>query len=116
MWRKSKYEDISGQYFSHIKIGAKKRNLKFDLKIEDIWELYLKQNKKCVLSGVEISFDKIKGKTTASLDRIDSSKGYIIDNVQWVHKDINQMKSNRSVEDFCEWCKKVVNHLDSSIS
>lgn len=111
IWKKSKYEDISGQYFSHIKIGAKKRNLEFDLKIKDIWDLYVKQNKKCALSGVDILFDKVRGKTTASLDRIDSSKGYTINNVQWVHKDINQMKSDRSIEGFRWWCQKVVNHL-----
>ena len=95
--------DISGGHFSNIKSHARWRKLEFNLKIEDIWNLYLKQNKKCALSGIEILFDNNRGKTTASLDRIDSSKGYIIDNVQWVHKDINQMKSDRKIEDFLKW-------------
>ena len=30
---------------------------------------------------------------TASLDRIDSSLGYTIGNVQWVHKHVNVMKN-----------------------
>ena len=45
---------------------------------------------------------------TASLDRIDSSKGYIEGNVQWVHKRVNLMKGNMSTENFIEWCNLVV--------
>lgn len=41
------------------------------------------------------------------LDRIDSSKGYIEGNVQWVHKDVNMMKQNYSQKYFIEMCKKI---------
>ena len=42
---------------------------------------------------IEIKFKKRHNDSkTASLDRIDSSKGYTEDNIQWVHKDVNQMK------------------------
>lgn len=44
---------------------------------------------------------------TASLDRIDSSKGYKIENIQWVHKDINQMKSALENNKFIELCELV---------
>ena len=47
---------------------------------------------------------------TASLDRIDSSKGYIQGNIQWVHKRINQMKWDSEENDFINWCKLVANH------
>ena len=50
--------------------------------------MFLKQNKKCALTGLDIWFgistkEKTHGKKeqTASLDRIDSSKGYTKDNV-----------------------------------
>ena len=42
-----------------------------------------------------------------SLDRIDSLKGYAIDNVQWVHKDINKMKNIHSQPAFINICKLV---------
>jgi hypothetical protein len=45
--------------------------------------------------------------TTASLDRIDSSKGYVIDNVQWLHRDINMMKQRFSQEYFINICKHI---------
>lgn len=47
--------------------------------------------------------------TTASLDRIDNTKGYLEDNVQFVHKDINRMKWAHSQQYFIELCSKVHN-------
>lgn len=46
----------------------------------------------------------------SDLDRIDSSKGYIIDNVQWVHKDVNLMKLSHSKNTFIQICNQVSNH------
>ena len=61
---------------------------------------------------MNIEFGKMRhNKSTASLDRIDSSKGYTIDNIQWLHKDINKMKWDFSQEKFLELCKKIVNNL-----
>jgi hypothetical protein len=80
----------------------------FSITIEEVWDLYIKQNKVCALSGLPIEFGKTnKDKYTASLDRIDSHKGYTLDNVQWVHKDINRMKNIYSQERFVEICKLV---------
>lgn len=44
---------------------------------------------------------------TASLDRIDSTKGYTLDNIQWVHKHINVMKMDLDQEYFIKLCKLV---------
>jgi hypothetical protein len=104
----SGYEDISRTYWNNVKTGARNRSIPFNLKIEQIWELYLKQNKKCSLSGLDIGFEASKS-NTASLDRIDSKKGYEIDNVQWVHKYINQMKWDMSQEHFIEMCEIISN-------
>lgn len=94
------YGEIPKSYWSSLNKNAKRRNKHFDLTIEYVYDLFLSQGKKCNLSGVEISFkDK-----TASLDRIDNEKGYIMDNVQWVHKDINRMKQKFSLDCFITWC------------
>lgn len=102
------YKGISGQKWSSLKIEAKKRNIEFNITIEYIWNLFLKQDKKCALSNLNIYiYSDNKIKNTASLDRIDSSKGYIEDNVQWVHKNINQMKWNFKQKYFIEMCLAV---------
>jgi len=108
-WSWSGYEEISKTYWENVKTGARNRRISFNLKIESVWELYLKQNKKCSLSGLDIGFEASKS-NSASLDRIDSKKGYEIDNVQWVHKYINQMKWDMSQEHFIEMCKTITNY------
>ena len=90
------------------------RGIKFDITIEDIWDLFLKQERKCAFTGQELSMGRETRKDpierTASLDRKDSSKPYTMDNVQWVHKDINMMKRSLSDERFVQLCKTVAQH------
>lgn len=91
------------------------RTLSFDVTPEYLWNLFLKQNRTCALTGVSIAFDGSgaenkhheTNKITASLDRIDSTKGYVKGNVQWVHKKINMMKGELTTDEFREWCRRV---------
>jgi hypothetical protein len=104
--------DISGSFYVNLKNNAARRGIDFNVPIEYLWDTFQKQKGRCNLSGVELCFphnQRQKRFRTASLDRIDSSKGYVIGNVQWVHKNINFMKLNLSDEDFIGWCKLVVN-------
>lgn len=103
------YEEIRGTMFTAIQKGAVKRGYKFDVTIEELWELYLKQDKKCALSGIDIEFGYSSKRGSCSLDRIDSNQGYVKDNIQWVHKDVNIMKNNYSQEYFIEICRKIAN-------
>lgn len=106
--RKGKGE-LSGTYWNAIIKGAKARNLEFTIDIEDAYNLFLKQNRKCALSGLDIKlgYKNVDGEQTGSIDRIDNSKGYINGNIQWVHKDINNMKHAHTQEYFIELCKAV---------
>ncbi len=111
--RRSAHGDIMGEYWSSLKHHAKARNVPITLTIQDFWELFLDQDKRCALTGLELCFapsTKQKSEQTASLDRIDSDKGYIPGNVQWVHKDINRMKSTLLQERFLELCNLVSNY------
>jgi hypothetical protein len=111
------YGEMSGRFFRAIEKNAQKRNLEFKLTKEFIWNLFIKQDKKCALTGLELSFSSKHHSSdgVASLDRIDSSKGYTINNVQWVHKDINKMKLTHSDQDFIKYCRLVANHAQSTV-
>lgn len=106
------YEEISGSYWSVLKSRCKLKDIELSITIEQAWEVYINQNRKCALTGLDLCFVKVYNKErqnqNASLDRIDSSKGYTIDNIQWVHKDINRMKSDFEQNLFIEYCKLVV--------
>lgn len=93
------YEDIGKTEYNAIKNSALSRNLFFDLSIKYLWELYIQQNKRCYLSGLQIGFYGCK-KRTASLDRLNSKLGYTIDNCKWVHKDVNMIKQEYDLDYF----------------
>lgn len=100
------YEEIYGSRWASWRIGAENRNLEFSITIQYGWEIFIGQNRKCALSGIDLNFGGKwnSSNTTASLDRIDSSKGYIVGNIQWVHKKLNIMKGEMSDEQFTALC------------
>jgi hypothetical protein len=98
------FQDLPFSYFAICRRGAKSRSIPFEITIQDMWNLYVKQNKRCALTNLPIGFGKNK---TASLDRIDSNLGYTINNIQWLHKHINIMKQYFDNTYFCEMCKLV---------
>ena len=102
--------NISQQYWNKLIKSANKRNIDIDLTLKEISDLFDKQNGKCSLSGINLS--TVYPNHTASLDRIDSNKCYKIDNVQWVHKDVNFMKTTLSQNRLIELCKLITENLN----
>ena len=80
--------------------NAKKRFKEFHLTLEDLKQIWEQQAGICPYTGLKLELPtNTKCKNIwyrASLDRIDSSKGYVIGNVQFVSTPINFMKSTMS--------------------
>ena len=96
--RMKEYKKNWGQSFvgklSIVKSRSKKKNLEFNLTIEYLESIYPKNNM-CPLLNIPLDWkSSYKHPSTPSLDRIDSSKGYIKGNVQWVSWRANQLMSN----------------------
>lgn len=100
---------ISGVWYGCIKRNAEKRNLKFDVSMEFLDNLLKKQDYKCAISGlpIKIHMGRKTKITTASLDRIDNTKPYTEDNVQFLHKHINYMKWTHDQKYFIKLCKTI---------
>jgi hypothetical protein len=111
--------ELSSSYFTSFKFSRKSKNIYFseEITLDYLWELFLKQDRKCAISGVDILLNprwakQNRGKQTkiiqtASIDRINNSLGYTKDNIQWVHKDINYMRGGLPLEIFIAFCKEV---------
>ena len=112
------FGDISKTYFNKLKANANSRGIEFELTIEYLWDLFLLQDSKCAISGIDIKFARYQDirryNQTASLDRIDSSIGYIKGNVQWLHKDINFMKHTLSKKELVKYCRIIIEHQDKT--
>lgn len=105
--------EIPKQYWTSIQNGASKRGLEFSATIQEMWDKFLEQGSKCAISGVPLVFAGYNShkKQTASLDRIDSRKGYALDNLQWIHKDLQWMKGTFIQKDFLAWVETIARHL-----
>jgi hypothetical protein len=104
---------ISSRYWESIKYNAERRDINFDITREDAYAQLLLQHNKCALTGLELVLYKgceARSIGTASLDRIDSTKGYVSGNIQWVHKVINKMKQDLPQDQFVVFCSYVAQH------
>lgn len=106
------YGLLSGTHYSAISSGAKRRGISFEVSAKYLWELFLKQQGLCALTDIPITLIRaIKNNNvdweviTASLDRIDSDLGYVEGNVWWVHKEINRLKNNYTMQELLFWSK-----------
>lgn len=105
--------NIPLDFYTRYRKSANKRNLVFDVTMDQLWELFIKQSGYCAVTGLPIWIGSSIIDVTASIDRVDNSLGYTIDNVQWVHKDFNsKLRKDMSMGTVTNWCKLVVEHTD----
>lgn len=96
---------ISNKVMS-AKKRARKDEMSFNISTPLMHEIWEKQQGKCAKTGVEMG--RIGDKwTSPSIDRIDSSRGYEHDNVQWVCWRYNDAKSNMNDDQFVAMCLAV---------
>jgi hypothetical protein len=90
----------------NLNVRRKERGITLEVTFEQCLELYHKQNGKCAISGRVLvgnagHVDKI------SIDRIDSTLSYSIDNIQLVTVQVNRGKMDFLEEDFIAMCASV---------
>jgi hypothetical protein len=101
------------QYLRSKAVQRKKGNEVISLDaLELLWQT---QQGNCALTGWSMTMELANGvvPTNCSLDRIDSSIGYIVGNVQLVCRAANVAKSNLSADDFLKLCKAVVENSNA---
>lgn len=116
-----KYSPGLDRYWSlaiqRINAGARSRGLLVGIDKDDLLGLFLKQDGRCALTGLEMDW-RAKGGTgrgqralsAPSADRIDSQGNYTLDNVQIVMNAVNVMKNDLSTDQFVALCEQVAVH------
>lgn len=116
---KSKNKNLSIKSYMVDILRSSKRTAKirgiteYSITIQDLLLLYDKQNGLCAITSVPMTNISGQGKilTNCSIDRIDSSKGYTLDNVQLTCLSINMMKLNATSEEFITFLNEVSENI-----
>ena len=107
---KGYYKGVLRASFAHkYKTSAETRGIEWSVSFDYLAQLLIDQDFKCALSSEAL--DAMGLQNNCSLDRIDSSQGYLVGNVQWTTSMINMCKQSYTQEDFIFMCKAVADKV-----
>lgn len=95
-----KIENQPKRVYARTKRQAEFRKINWDLSFEDFMSLW---QKPCAYCGGEI--------ITIGIDRVDSTKGYSLENIKPCCGWCNTMKLNHTTEELVSQCKKILSNL-----
>ena len=106
--------------FRYFVKKARERKHAYDIDVEYLKDLWEKQDGKCIFTGIKMKlhkngteWSKDKGNPwKSSLDRIDSSKGYLKGNVRFICNIGNMCKQSWDDETVLKFCQEVVKTHD----
>lgn len=83
-----------------------------DITTDDIFQMWVDQDARCALSGLKMTWGggKIQP-TTLSMDRIDPSRGYFLDNVRLVCHSVNMFRGQMNDAQLLEIAEAIVKKL-----
>lgn len=102
--------DISASFWRRLVQSASQRNIELDITPEYVWSVYEQQGRECAYTGLPLYFHPDSNKPqskNASIDRIDSFKGYVRGNIQIIHKTVNLVKNWLPEAEFVALCNLV---------
>ena len=92
------YQKDIKEIYNSLKGSAKRRNIDFSLTMTELNELTFPLT--CPILGIPLRYNKGQAQDNSiSIDRIDSSRGYEIENIIVVSWRANRLKNNASTKD-----------------
>lgn len=113
--QKDEFSDFR-MYINYAKRNANNKNFEFNIDLKYLRRIWNKQNGICPLTGWNLIIKSYSNKSDklqiyhASLDRIDSKKGYIKGNVRFISIMANYAKHRWNDEEVIEFCKAVADN------
>jgi hypothetical protein len=109
--QKTNPDIIISSILYRAKKNSQKKNREFQITKDDVLELFEKQNGRCFYTNREMEWSSgSKSNTAVSIDRIDSSKGYVKDNIALCCVVVNYIKHEMTIEEMIDWCSAIVEH------
>lgn len=106
-----------GDLTSRAKTGADARRILFAIDAIDVLGMFIRQDGMCAITGLPMEWKRPvrlrvgqKNLKVPSIDRIDSSRNYTIDNVHLVMSVVNIMKNDLPLPAFVQMCRRIADH------
>lgn len=114
-WQRNRYRTNPIYRLARLCASARSRakhlRILFSITPHDLAQVYDLQQGRCALTGRPLQFTgPTKDPEGISIDRIDSDRGYTIDNIWLVCSRANSMKMEGTIEDLLDWCRDVISH------
>jgi hypothetical protein len=103
-------ENPKNYMLGRLRASAKKRNIEFSLTIEDLPDV----PEFCPVLGIPLLQTELgegRGPNSISVDRVDSTKGYIPSNIQIISWRANQLKSALTLQEIRDLLRYVETHI-----
>lgn len=108
----SKYEQFITNMINRAKYNNRLNVNKHEITFDDVYKLIKNQKNRCIISNLPLIW-KTNNMLSGSIDRIESKKGYIADNIQLTNKYINYMKGAVLNNNQCKFIlKQLVTNKD----
>lgn len=102
--------------YKMAKSRSEKRKIPFDLTLDQLISLWDRQNGLCAITKEPMTHIRGNGKvsTNVSIDRVNSSLGYSIENLQLVCLIVNIMKNIFTIEELRMWSLKILTNTETN--
>lgn len=105
------YDKLEVAFTFMIRKARNRKDKVVDVTVEDLKEQWYNQEGVCAYSGLKLQLPSAHKRNcrlmTASLDRIESDKGYEVGNVQFISVMANTAKGISSHKDMIKFCKAI---------
>lgn len=119
-WHQEDYEDVKNILTflrANLVRAANRGDLsqKIEVSLDYVYQVGASQDFRCAMTGIDLEFTR-GGQTwlgkwcnpnSCTIDRIDSNKGYVKDNIQLITWKANCLKQHLDNAEFIEFCKDV---------
>ena len=112
-----KYRSKTPRYSLYQTLRHAKTRAEVTITIQDLMDIFEKQEGKCALSEIKMTWYQGKIQPTSiSIDRIDNSKGYVQNNVRLVCVVVNAFKSTQTDVELYEFAKCLVENMAKKLN
>ncbi len=108
---KRRYTNLSldEKFIQLVNTASKRKNKNCFITVEHLHDVWQRQKGLCAYTKLPLTSESHQ-LNTVSLDRVDSSKDYTVDNIQLVCVPINRMKLDYTEKQFIELCHLVTHN------